>query len=232
MPRAVRGVIDVLTAVSLLLCAASVAMCVRSYWVTDTIFLDAHRVLRSEHGFIDLVRYAALGAHGGLWTSSNAKDPSLCYYTVAELAAILPLARLVIACRRSPVARRVAGVALGILAVVSACALLGLLAWRLFGTPITYRSRSWAGNAAWLQGRPAPLSWYSTYKSYDLPLFDGTLPYWLALVLTAVPPAAWVAVRATARRRSRFDPSLCRACGYDLRGTPQRCPECGLVVRQ
>jgi hypothetical protein len=53
------------------------------------------------------------------------------------------------------------------------------------------------------------------------------LPYWFLMLLTATPPLLWTA------RRLRRPPAgtFCRKCGYDLRATPERCPECGTVTR-
>jgi hypothetical protein len=58
------------------------------------------------------------------------------------------------------------------------------------------------------------------------------IPYWLLLVVT-VPLPLWVATihrrrRVRAGRRAR---GLCEQCGYDLRATPGRCPECGANAR-
>ena len=52
------------------------------------------------------------------------------------------------------------------------------------------------------------------------------VPLWFVTLLTATPPAA----RAlTWRRRPAGRAGTCRRCGYDLRATPDRCPECGQV---
>ena len=54
-----------------------------------------------------------------------------------------------------------------------------------------------------------------------------TVPYWLLALLAATP---WLVLgwrRWWSRAARRIAAGLCPACGYDLRATPDHCPECG-----
>lgn len=63
----------------------------------------------------------------------------------------------------------------------------------------------------------------------DMPRFVEmiVLPSWLLLMLFAALPTWWFPRALREHRRLRA--GLCRRCGYDLRATPERCPECGAV---
>jgi hypothetical protein len=50
-------------------------------------------------------------------------------------------------------------------------------------------------------------------------------PAWFVTGVTSLP--VLFALRRFLRRRYRVRNALCVACGYDLRGTPDQCPECG-----
>jgi hypothetical protein len=55
--------------------------------------------------------------------------------------------------------------------------------------------------------------------------WEVRLPDWAVAL-----PAAFVAMTLIRRsRRNRHMAGHCRRCGYDLRATPNRCPECGTV---
>jgi hypothetical protein len=57
------------------------------------------------------------------------------------------------------------------------------------------------------------------------PYLHVVAPHWL-LISACMPLPAWRGTRWYRRRRT-FAKGLCRRCGYDLRATPERCPECG-----
>src|SRR5665213_1292846 len=56
-------------------------------------------------------------------------------------------------------------------------------------------------------------------------------PWWSLGLASGLVAAGCVTGWVRARRAVRFSRGLCLACGYDLRETPGRCPECGRVTK-
>lgn len=65
--------------------------------------------------------------------------------------------------------------------------------------------------------------WFSSPDGYAPAVFTFRLPFWVLASLFAVPALLW---RRKWTREARSG-NYCPACGYDLRATPGRCPECG-----
>ena len=57
-------------------------------------------------------------------------------------------------------------------------------------------------------------------------------PHWCIAVPLALGPLRWAWVWVWHRRRSqrRREQGLCMQCGYDLRASRERCPECGTEI--
>ena len=81
----------------------------------------------------------------------------------------------------------------------------------------------WPANSTWQR-----MNFYCTSESYldgDRKLTLLAAPYWFLALLCGILPAS----KATSlfRRRHRRQAGFCPICGYDMRATPNRCPECG-----
>ena len=110
----------------------------------------------------------------------------------------------------------------------------GAVDWRL-----ELRIKS-SGTLMHLVAPPMPLSstvvmhtfvgfgWYSGViegkKSYAV-----SIPYWAAAMFMLLLPGISFREFRRRRREKRQAGALCPICSYDLRATPDRCPECGHV---
>jgi predicted amidophosphoribosyltransferase len=64
-------------------------------------------------------------------------------------------------------------------------------------------------------------------KHDGMSLREVWFPYWFPVLLFAILPA--FRLRSILRNRHRHRAGFCQHCGYDLRATPNRCPECGMM---
>jgi hypothetical protein len=83
----------------------------------------------------------------------------------------------------------------------------------------------------WRHGGVVVVTWDSGELKGSIPTALIVLPHWLLAASAGILPLArWaLAVHRRVRRARRVAAGLCLVCGYDLRGSPDRCPECGTV---
>jgi hypothetical protein len=176
-----RRLLNLLTALSLLLCAAVVVLWVRSFWAWEF----------------------------GEWISRSSGDGQS-----VETAWVL-------------------GVARGVVTVSRQTEL-----WLVQNPPWLNASQpGWTWHTRRLYGRERTTLWerlgfsyeHMTSSGHPLPVLDEytlSFPFLLPVAALAALPVA----RCVRRLRRRPPPGLCSKCGYDLRATPDKCPECGAAA--
>ena len=167
-----RRLLNLLSALSLLLCAAVVAMWVRSHWVGDRLSRQAdgraHAVYSGRGGFGVSCLTNGQPPRGLRWQRVNAPD-----YPFTATSPPTPAERL------------------------------------------GFQSYKGAVRFGGLDRPPMPFR-------------NVVVPYWAVSVAAAAPSVAIMALTARRRRRERrLSGGLCPSCGYDLRASPNQCPECG-----
>jgi hypothetical protein len=75
--------------------------------------------------------------------------------------------------------------------------------------------------------------WHRGTDSQDQPHTFLMFPLWAVVLTTSVLPVHRLrALRRDLLRRRHSATGLCPRCGYDLRASPGRCPECGILAPQ
>jgi hypothetical protein len=107
----------------------------------------------------------------------------------------------------------------------------GLVAWGVMQQQIARSrgARAWGG-FAFFSGETG--LWGASGRGWVAKRFEYlrtvVAPAWFVIALSLVLPASGtLRVTRAVRRHRRLRGGRCAACGYDLRATPERCPECG-----
>jgi hypothetical protein len=210
-----RRLLNLLTALSLLLCVAVAALWVRSHLVYEQVgrITPDHgaEVVRSASGRLHFARHsysdpAFAGAMDGKWS----------HYPRVRSPKGWPESEY----------QQPADETLGFARYVGT---VSIWPGHFYpGVPINPRP-----------SRADPRWWRDDYRVWVVPhwvlfLATGSLP---ALWLWRHPPSTWESplarLRAYFRRRialARRSAGRCPSCGYDLRATPDLCPECGTIA--
>jgi hypothetical protein len=90
---------------------------------------------------------------------------------------------------------------------------------RVMMLPLRRNARQVAGFGWYsLYNQPTAMGSYSRHSEIQV-------PGWFVVGILGIPTVLLVRRVVLARRNRRLN--LCPCCGYDLRATPDRCPECG-----
>jgi hypothetical protein len=76
----------------------------------------------------------------------------------------------------------------------------------------------------------AGFGWSELRGDHREPVYTATVvPYWFCAVAASILPVFWL-MQWRRRISANRNDGRCSNCGYDLRASPDRCPECGTAV--
>jgi hypothetical protein len=76
--------------------------------------------------------------------------------------------------------------------------------------------------------RLGPVAGIGVFWERPLRFTEIMLPHWLLVLVCAVMPLVWLTQQVRVRAAERM--GRCISCGYDLRASKDRCPECGRLI--
>jgi hypothetical protein len=195
-----RRLFTLLSALSLLLCMGTCVLWARSYWWHDTIVFSIRGIL--IHAELGVGRFGFSAATG--YPESEPID-----VTTRCMGNVSPDFFLDI----PGIEPSIPVIDITRLAKWKACGLSGYFGpAEAFLDPQGHVYHSFTLDAT----RPRQLRYWEI----------DAVPYWLVGLLTIAAPLSWMFRHYL---RLRHPIGACRNCGYDLRATPDRCPECGTV---
>lgn len=86
--------------------------------------------------------------------------------------------------------------------------------WRYFGL----------AELPWITGR--------RYENDKITMLEPAVEWCVGVPFWCIALALMLVTEIVRRKRYAFPPGTCWRCGYDLRATPDRCPECGTTVER
>jgi hypothetical protein len=186
--------------ISLLLLIAVAGLWVRSYWVRDLFTYTAASGAAAARGHA--VQITALCSHGGF----SFQGVRFTVTTPTQMQTLPPF-------RKRHGIRR------------ETTTLSSLLRYPVILDNKLGRMGDWLGlGIMYYAEDPGPSAPdYTTARALYC-----TFPSWFLAMLFAILPALRLRRWRIDRKLNR--PGFCKTCGYDLRATPDRCPECGTAV--